>query len=121
MKCQCWSDSCDVFKLSVEDLGELVGLTMGAEQFDPCRSITIGSSCIWGKFIFLATGRPGDCMEMLLECLRNPGRRLGIAIAMLVILFMAVGSERAKLTCYRDLKVVAMGIHGVEGQWQVME
>eukprot|EP01018_Ginkgo_biloba_P021224 Gb_34313 [translate_table: standard] len=48
------------------------------ERFDPYRSIAIGNGCIWGKLIFLATGRPGDCMEMLLECLRNPGYRLGI-------------------------------------------
>eukprot|EP01018_Ginkgo_biloba_P024798 Gb_06780 [translate_table: standard] len=48
------------------------------ERFDPCRSIAIGSGCIWDKFVFLATRRPGDCMEMLLECLRNPGYRLGI-------------------------------------------
>eukprot|EP01018_Ginkgo_biloba_P040019 Gb_27255 [translate_table: standard] len=94
-------------ELSVEDLGELVGLTMGAGKLmlwcfififmdlqvyawklpgvvgnawngEPGRSIAIGSSCIWDKFIFLATGRPENYMEMLLECLRNPGRMLGI-------------------------------------------
>eukprot|EP01018_Ginkgo_biloba_P032435 Gb_30375 [translate_table: standard] len=54
-------------ELSVEDLGELVGLTMW-ELF----------SCIWGKLIFLATRRPGDCTEMKLEYLRNPRCRLGI-------------------------------------------
>eukprot|EP01018_Ginkgo_biloba_P041059 Gb_31858 [translate_table: standard] len=48
------------------------------ERFDPCHNIVIGSSCIWDKFIFLATRRPRDCLEMLLECLRNPGYRLGI-------------------------------------------
>eukprot|EP01018_Ginkgo_biloba_P032662 Gb_20122 [translate_table: standard] len=41
-------------------------------------ALQFGSSSIWNKFIFLATGRPGDCMEMLLECLRNLGCRLGI-------------------------------------------
>eukprot|EP01018_Ginkgo_biloba_P016234 Gb_41346 [translate_table: standard] len=55
------------------------------ERFDPCRSITICSSCIWDKFVFLATGRPGDCMEMLLECLRNPGRRLGIVTGLQLV------------------------------------
>eukprot|EP01018_Ginkgo_biloba_P016861 Gb_40289 [translate_table: standard] len=48
------------------------------ERFNPCRSIAIGSGCIWSEFIFLATGRPRDCMEKLLECLINPGYRLGI-------------------------------------------
>eukprot|EP01018_Ginkgo_biloba_P035690 Gb_35690 [translate_table: standard] len=55
------------------------------EQFDPCHSIAIGSGCIWGKFIFLATGRLGDCMEMLLECLRNLGRRLGIVTGLQLV------------------------------------
>eukprot|EP01018_Ginkgo_biloba_P033444 Gb_04768 [translate_table: standard] len=93
--------------LLIEDLGEPVGLTMGAGELnatvlhfiflnlqvyawklpgvagnawngEPGRSIVIGSSCIWDKFIFLATRRPRDCMEMLLECLRNPRCRLGI-------------------------------------------
>eukprot|EP01018_Ginkgo_biloba_P038278 Gb_27537 [translate_table: standard] len=59
---------------------ELPGVAGNAWNDEPGCSIAIGSSCIWGKFIFLATGRPGDCMEMLLECLRNPGYRLGIAI-----------------------------------------
>eukprot|EP01018_Ginkgo_biloba_P018258 Gb_21244 [translate_table: standard] len=45
---------------------------------EPRRSITIGNSCIWDRFIFLATGIRGDYMEMLLDCLRNPGYRLGI-------------------------------------------
>eukprot|EP01018_Ginkgo_biloba_P000024 Gb_00120 [translate_table: standard] len=65
------------------------------ERFDPHRSIAIGSSCIWDKFIFLATGRPGHCMEMLLECLRNPRYRLGIvtvcsSVCKLVLKSMAV-------------------------------
>eukprot|EP01018_Ginkgo_biloba_P027647 Gb_16162 [translate_table: standard] len=137
MRCQSWSDRCNVFKgirlmeivpgrwprfglgsgipllkLSVEDLGEPVGLTMWEMFGDEC----------------FATGRPGDCMEMLLECLRNPGYRFGIVTV--CSRFVAYGApplkiyvtiERAKLTCYRALKVVAMGIHGVEGQWWVME
>eukprot|EP01018_Ginkgo_biloba_P011429 Gb_22560 [translate_table: standard] len=57
---------------------ELLGVARNAWNGELGCSITIGSSCIWDKFIFLVTGRPGDCMEMLLECLRNPGRRLGI-------------------------------------------
>eukprot|EP01018_Ginkgo_biloba_P018570 Gb_16811 [translate_table: standard] len=60
-----------ITELSVEDLGEPVGLTVGAGELMLC--IIIGSSCIWSEFVFLATRRPGDCMEMLLECLRNPG------------------------------------------------
>eukprot|EP01018_Ginkgo_biloba_P020879 Gb_41137 [translate_table: standard] len=75
-------------ELSVEDLGELVyawelpRVIGNAWNGDPGRRITISSSCIWDKFIFLATGRPGDCMEMLLECLRNPGYRLGIVMGL---------------------------------------
>eukprot|EP01018_Ginkgo_biloba_P038153 Gb_41405 [translate_table: standard] len=73
-----------VSELSVEDLGELVyawelpGVAGNAWNGEPGRSIVISSCCIWDKFIFLATRRPRDCMEMLLECLRNPRRRLGI-------------------------------------------
>eukprot|EP01018_Ginkgo_biloba_P038707 Gb_26790 [translate_table: standard] len=73
-----------LLKLSIEDLGELVyawelpGVARNAWNGEPGRSIAIGSGCIWDKFIFLATGRPGDYMEMLLECLRNPGYRLSI-------------------------------------------
>eukprot|EP01018_Ginkgo_biloba_P015586 Gb_20899 [translate_table: standard] len=80
-----------VLELSVEDLGELVyawelpGVAGNAWNGEPGRSIAIGSSCIWDKFIFLATGRPGDCMEMLLECLRNPGRRLGIVTGLQLV------------------------------------
>eukprot|EP01018_Ginkgo_biloba_P038903 Gb_11621 [translate_table: standard] len=81
----CWSQfglgsGIPLLKLSVEDLGEpkLPGVAGNAWNGEPGRSIVIGSSFIWGKFIFLAIGRPGDCMEMLLECLRNPGHRLGI-------------------------------------------
>eukprot|EP01018_Ginkgo_biloba_P008032 Gb_17138 [translate_table: standard] len=51
---------------------ELPGVAGNAWNGEPGCSIAIGNSCIWGKFIFLATGRPGDYMEMLLECLRNP-------------------------------------------------
>eukprot|EP01018_Ginkgo_biloba_P029107 Gb_38021 [translate_table: standard] len=73
-----------VSELPVEDLGELVyawelpGVAGNAWNGEPGRSTTIGSSCIWDKFIFLATERPGDCMVKLLECLINPGYRLGI-------------------------------------------
>eukprot|EP01018_Ginkgo_biloba_P014041 Gb_35068 [translate_table: standard] len=73
-----------LLKLSVEDLGEHVyawefpGVAGNAWNGEPGRSIAIGNGCIWGKFIFLATGRLGDYMEMLLECLRNPRCRLGI-------------------------------------------
>eukprot|EP01018_Ginkgo_biloba_P011568 Gb_10401 [translate_table: standard] len=69
MRCQSWSDRCDVFKVYA---WELPGVARNAWNGEPSPSITIGSSCIWGKFIFLATRRPGDYMEMLLECLRNP-------------------------------------------------
>eukprot|EP01018_Ginkgo_biloba_P020393 Gb_28252 [translate_table: standard] len=68
-----------VSELSIEDLGEMVyawelpGVAGNAWNGEPGCSIAIGSGCIWDKFIFLATRRPGDCMEMLLECLRNPG------------------------------------------------
>eukprot|EP01018_Ginkgo_biloba_P011646 Gb_05121 [translate_table: standard] len=57
---------------------KLPGVAGNAWNSEPGRSIAIGSSCIWGKFIFLATRRPEDCMEMLLECLRNPRCGLGI-------------------------------------------
>eukprot|EP01018_Ginkgo_biloba_P026573 Gb_02543 [translate_table: standard] len=75
-----------LLKLSVEDLGEpvyawaLPGVAGNAWNGEPSCSIAIG--CIWGKFIFLAIGRPRDYMEMLLECLRNPGRRLGIVTSL---------------------------------------
>eukprot|EP01018_Ginkgo_biloba_P032364 Gb_29306 [translate_table: standard] len=51
---------------------EFPGVAGNAWNGEPVRSIAIGSGCIWSEFIFLATERPGDCMEMLLECLRNP-------------------------------------------------
>eukprot|EP01018_Ginkgo_biloba_P030043 Gb_09774 [translate_table: standard] len=90
-------------QLSVEDLGELVyawefpGVVGNAWNGEPGRSIAIGSSCIWGEFIFLATRRLGDCMEKLLECLRNPRRKLGIV-----------------MVCNRLWNTVKMGIHGAE-------
>eukprot|EP01018_Ginkgo_biloba_P002511 Gb_23580 [translate_table: standard] len=77
-----------LLKLSVEDLGEPVGLTIvvgNAWNGETGHSIAIRSGCIWSKFIFLATGRPGNCMEMLLECLRNPGRRLGIVTSLKLV------------------------------------
>eukprot|EP01018_Ginkgo_biloba_P016587 Gb_07535 [translate_table: standard] len=75
-------------ELSVEDLGELVyawefpGVVGNAWNGNPRCSIVIGSSCIWDKFIFLATGRPKDCMVKLLDCLINPGYRLGIVTSL---------------------------------------
>eukprot|EP01018_Ginkgo_biloba_P020855 Gb_32403 [translate_table: standard] len=77
-----------LLKLLVEDLGELVyawelpGVVGNAWNGEPGRSIAIGSICIWDKFIFLATRRPVDCMEMLLEFLRNPGYRLSIVMGL---------------------------------------
>eukprot|EP01018_Ginkgo_biloba_P019105 Gb_39462 [translate_table: standard] len=64
---------------------ELPGVARNAWNSEPGSSIVIGNSCIWGKFIFLATGRLGDCMEMLLECLRNPGYRLGIVMGLQLV------------------------------------
>eukprot|EP01018_Ginkgo_biloba_P011464 Gb_23690 [translate_table: standard] len=66
-----------VSELSVEDLGEPVGLTMW-ELSNPHHSIAIGSGCIWSKSIFCATGRPGSCMVTGVPV--NPGFRLGIVI-----------------------------------------
>eukprot|EP01018_Ginkgo_biloba_P024666 Gb_07124 [translate_table: standard] len=66
-----------VSELSVEDLGQPVGLTVW-ELSDPHRSIAIGSGCIWSKSIFYATGRPGSCMVTGMPV--NPGFRLGIRI-----------------------------------------
>eukprot|EP01018_Ginkgo_biloba_P033689 Gb_14090 [translate_table: standard] len=64
---------------------ELPGVAGNAWNSEPGRSITIGSSCIWGKFVFLANGRLRDCMEMLLECLRNLGCRLGIVMSLQLV------------------------------------
>eukprot|EP01018_Ginkgo_biloba_P028060 Gb_41523 [translate_table: standard] len=64
---------------------ELPGVAGNAWNGETSRSIVIDSSCIWGKFIFLATGRPRYCMEMLLECLRNPGYRLGIVTGLQLV------------------------------------
>eukprot|EP01018_Ginkgo_biloba_P033686 Gb_37771 [translate_table: standard] len=64
---------------------ELPGVAGNAWNGEPGRNIAIGSSCIWDKFIFLANGRLGDYMEMLLECLRNPGRRLGIITSLQLV------------------------------------
>eukprot|EP01018_Ginkgo_biloba_P039319 Gb_36400 [translate_table: standard] len=60
---------------------KLPGVAGNSWNSEPGHSIKIGSGCIWGKFIFLATRRPRDCMEMLLEFLRNPRCRLGIVTA----------------------------------------
>eukprot|EP01018_Ginkgo_biloba_P008967 Gb_06071 [translate_table: standard] len=92
-----------LLKLSVEDLGELVyawelpGVAGNAWNGEPGCSIAIGSSCIWDKFIFLATERPGDWMEMLLECLRNPRYRLGIVTV--CSRFVADGAPLFKVLC----------------------
>eukprot|EP01018_Ginkgo_biloba_P003792 Gb_36773 [translate_table: standard] len=80
-----------LLKLSVEDLGEMVyawelpRVAGNAWNGESGRSIAIGSSCIWDKSIFLATGRPGDCMEMLLKCLRNPRYRFGIVTGLQLV------------------------------------
>eukprot|EP01018_Ginkgo_biloba_P039474 Gb_17393 [translate_table: standard] len=77
---------------------ELLGVAGNAWNGEPGCSIAIGSDFIWGKFIFLATGRPGDCMEMLLECLRNPGCRLGIVTGFqLAVLPIVVQSEDQRI------------------------
>eukprot|EP01018_Ginkgo_biloba_P010909 Gb_30939 [translate_table: standard] len=66
-------DMADLFSCEAHSHGwseEKSGVSAGREDQS---AIATGSSCIWDKFIFLATGRPRDCMEMLLECFRNPG------------------------------------------------
>eukprot|EP01018_Ginkgo_biloba_P039640 Gb_35451 [translate_table: standard] len=70
-----------VSELSVEDLGELVAWKLPGVAGNawngliPAVALQL-AAVAYGKFVFLATGRPGDCMEMLLECLRNPGHRV---------------------------------------------
>eukprot|EP01018_Ginkgo_biloba_P039216 Gb_22905 [translate_table: standard] len=83
-----------VSELSVEDLGEPVGLTMW-ELSDPHRSITIGSGCIWSKFIFCVTGRPGSCM--VTGVLVNLGFRLGIITG--CSWFVADGEPQTDIEC----------------------
>eukprot|EP01018_Ginkgo_biloba_P014632 Gb_20948 [translate_table: standard] len=78
---------------------ELPGVAGNSWNGEPGCSIAIGSSCIWDKFIFLATRRLGDCLEMLLECLKNPRYRLGIVTGL-------------QLVCGRWSTSVEAGSHG---------
>eukprot|EP01018_Ginkgo_biloba_P027077 Gb_13048 [translate_table: standard] len=101
VRCHSESDKCDVFKIYRFMNGSCLELLGMLGTVDPRRSIAIGSNCIWSEFIFLATGRPGTLHGKVMECLINPGYRLGIVIG--CSRFVADGAPLLKIYVIGDL------------------
>eukprot|EP01018_Ginkgo_biloba_P034899 Gb_10504 [translate_table: standard] len=100
----CWPQ----FELSVEDLGELVGLTMW--ELIQCMNILLSLAialqvveAAYGVNPFYELMEDLDgCMVKLLECLRNPGHRLGIVMG--CNRFMEDGAPPLKI--FMSLKIL---------------